>query len=114
MANEHNFVFCATKWIGMSNDDIANAVGILQNLSNFPTLTDRLQQAMLNQLFLARLMIHPQGFVSDPAFQDAFGTPGHRHERGLLRRQQPGRHLRRDGDGDRAGHHARRAGRARA
>jgi len=75
MANEHNFVFCATKWIGMSNDDIANAVGILQDLSKFPSLTDRLQQSMLNQLFLARLMIHPQGFVSDPAFQDAFGTP---------------------------------------
>src|SRR5262245_27705487 len=75
MANEHNFVFCATKWIGMSNDDIPNAVGILQDLSKFPTLTDRLQQSMLDQLFLARLMIHPQGFVSDPAFQDAFGTP---------------------------------------
>src|SRR5262245_58183382 len=75
MANEHNFVFCATKWIGMSNDDVPNAIGILQNISNFPTLTDRLQQSMLNQLFLARLMIHPQGFVSDPAFQDASGTP---------------------------------------
>ena len=29
-------------------------------------LTDRLQQAMLNQLFLARLMIHPNGFVANP------------------------------------------------
>jgi hypothetical protein len=75
MGNEHNFVFCATKWIGMSDEDIPNAVSILQDLSKFPSLTDRLQQAMLNQLFLARLMIHPQGFVSDPAFQDAFGTP---------------------------------------
>ncbi len=75
MANEHNFVFCATKWIGMSEDDIANAVGILQDLSKFPSLTDRLQQSMLDQLFLARLMIHPQGFVSDPAFQDSFGAP---------------------------------------
>ncbi len=75
MANEHNFVFCATKWIGMSSDDVGNAVGILQNLSNFPTLTDRLQQSMLDQLFLARLMIHPDGFTSDPAFQDAMGNP---------------------------------------
>src|SRR4029450_9614816 len=32
-------------------------------------------QPLLDQLFLARLMIHPEGFVSDPAFQDAFGTP---------------------------------------
>ena len=70
MANEHNFVFCATKWIGMSDEDIGNAVGILQDLGKFPTLTDRLQQAMLNQLFLARLMIHRSGFVVRP------GLPG--------------------------------------
>lgn len=75
MANEHNFVFCATKWIGMANEDVANAIGILGELSKFPSFTDRLQQAMVNQLFLARLMIHPQGFVSDPAFQDAMGNP---------------------------------------
>jgi hypothetical protein len=30
---------------------------------------------VLDQLVLARLMIHPQGLVSDPTFQDAFGTP---------------------------------------
>ena len=69
MANEHNFVFCATKWIGMSEDDIGIAVAILQDFSNFPKLTDRLQQGMLNFLFLARLMNHPHGFASDPAFQ---------------------------------------------
>ena len=75
MANEHNFVFCATKWIGMSNEDVGNAIAILQNLAKFPSLTDRLQQAMLDQLFLARLMIHPAGFVADPAFQDSGGNP---------------------------------------
>jgi hypothetical protein len=75
MGNEHNFVFCATKWIGMADEDIATAVGILQELGKFPALTDRLQQAMINQLFLARLMINPHGFVSDPAFQDASGNP---------------------------------------
>jgi hypothetical protein len=75
MANEHNFVFCATKWIGMADEDIGNAVGILQDLGKFPSLTDRLQQAMVNQLFLARLMITPHGFVSDPAFQDGSGNP---------------------------------------
>jgi len=75
MANEHNFVFCAAKWIGMANEDVGNAVTILQNLSGFPSLTDRLQQSMVNQLFLARLMIHPDGFTSDPAFQDAMGNP---------------------------------------
>jgi hypothetical protein len=75
MANEHNFVFCATKWIGMSDEDIGNAVGILQDISKFPSLTDRLQQSMVNQLFLARLMIHPNGFVANAAFQDQFGAP---------------------------------------
>ncbi len=75
MANEHNFVFCATKWIGMSDEDIGNAIGILMNFSNFPTLTDRLQQSMVNQLFLARLMIDPNGFVANAAFQDSSGTP---------------------------------------
>ncbi len=75
MANEHNFVFCATKWIGMADEDVGTAVGILQDLSKFPNLTDRLQQSFLNQLYLARLMIHAQGFVSDPAFQDASSNP---------------------------------------
>ena len=75
MANEHNFVFCATKWIGMSNEDVGNAIAILQNLAKFPSLTDRLQQAMLDQLFLARLMIHPAGFVANPAFQDSGANP---------------------------------------
>src|SRR5438552_15696514 len=75
MANEHNFVFCATKWIGLADEDLDNAVAILHDLGKFPSLTDRLQQAMLDQLFLARLMIHPAGFVSDPAFQDASANP---------------------------------------
>ena len=75
MSNEHNFVFCATKWIGMSNDDVVNAISILGDLGKFPSFTDRLQQAMINQLFLARLMIHADGFVADPAFQDIVGDP---------------------------------------
>jgi hypothetical protein len=74
MGNEHNFVFCATKWIGMADEDIPNVATILVDLSNFPTLTDRLQQGMLNQLYLARLMIHPNGFASDVAFRDLLGN----------------------------------------
>lgn len=75
MANEHNFVFCATKWIGMADEDVGNAISILQNVAGFPSLTDRLQQAMVNQLFLARLMIHPNGLITHPAFQDQSGNP---------------------------------------
>jgi hypothetical protein len=75
MANEHNFVFCATDWIGMSSADVPQAIEILKDLGKFPTLTDRLQQAMLNQLYLARLMIHASGFTSHAAFQDSSGNP---------------------------------------
>jgi hypothetical protein len=75
MANEHNFVFCATDWVGMSTADIPNAVAITLDLSSFPSLTDRLQQAALNFLFLGRLMIHPAGLTSHPAFRDVLGNP---------------------------------------
>ncbi len=75
MGNEHNFVFCATDWIGMAETDIPNAATILVDLSNFPTLADRLQQSALNALTLARLMIHPNGFVSNAAFRDLLGNP---------------------------------------
>jgi hypothetical protein len=40
---------------------------------------DRLQQGLLNALYLGRLMIHPNGLKSDPAFhvhpQDAASAP---------------------------------------
>lgn len=74
MANEHNFVFCATKWIGMSEEDIGNAVGILSEFGNFPTLADRCQQGILNTLFLGRLMIHEDGLGSHEAFQGSDGA----------------------------------------
>jgi hypothetical protein len=75
MAQEHNFVFCATDWLGMSELDIANVAGILQDLGKFPTLADRTQQGMLDFLYLGRAMIHPQGFNTNPAFQ--VGTVPH-------------------------------------
>jgi hypothetical protein len=74
-ANEWNVVFCATKWAGMSEDDIGNAAATLAEFSNFPTLTDRLQQGVLNQIFLGRLMTRADGLVSDPTFQRADGSP---------------------------------------
>ena len=69
MANEHDFVFCATNWLGMSSEDVPNAIGVLSDLSGMPTLADRLQQGMLDALYLGRAMIHPQGLSTDPAFQ---------------------------------------------
>ncbi|MEX2193968.1 MAG: hypothetical protein WD844_01665 [Thermoleophilaceae bacterium] len=70
LGNDHNFVFCATDWDGMSEEDLPNVVTILLDLSRFSTLADRVQQGMLNQLFLGRLMIHPDGFSRAAVFQD--------------------------------------------
>jgi hypothetical protein len=69
MANEHNFVFCATHWAGFANPDLANILKSIQDFSNFHTVADRMQQGFLNMLFLGRLMIHPNGFSSNAAFQ---------------------------------------------
>ena len=70
LGQTHNFVICATDTIGFADADVPNiATNVLPNLANFPQLTDRVQQGMLNQLFLGRLMIHPQGLVSNAAFR---------------------------------------------
>jgi hypothetical protein len=69
-ADEHGIVFCATDWIGMANADIGTVVGILQDMSNFPQLADRVQQGILNTLFLGRLMKHDEGLAAHPAFRD--------------------------------------------
>ena len=75
-ARTNNMVFCATDWIGMSSDDLGNVAQILQDLSRFPTLADRVQQGILNFQFLARLLKDPNGFATDPAFQ-VDGEPTH-------------------------------------
>lgn len=69
LATEHNMALCATNWIGMSADDVGNAVKTLGDLGNFPTMADRLQQGMLNTILLGRLMHADNGFTSDAAFQ---------------------------------------------
>jgi hypothetical protein len=69
MANEHNFVFCATDWAGFAEGDIGNVVSAISDFSRFNTVADRMQQGFLNQLLLGRLMIHPQGLSANAAFQ---------------------------------------------
>lgn len=65
-----NIVFCGTDLIGMAEEDTGNAAVIVGDLSTFHTLSDRLLQGHLNTLFLGRLLIHPEGLGTDPAFQD--------------------------------------------
>ncbi|HEV3127926.1 MAG TPA: hypothetical protein VGY32_03040 [Solirubrobacteraceae bacterium] len=101
MANEHDFVFCATEEAGMAcatdtpptdptqllaeaqkgvlpespNCDIPNVVTAISDVSRFNTVVDRLQEGILAELYLGRVEGHPHGFVSDPAFQTATGRP---------------------------------------
>ncbi|MFG2086369.1 hypothetical protein [Spirillospora sp. NPDC048824] len=72
MASEHGFVFCATRWIGMSEEDVPNVVSALADLTRFRTVADRTQQSFLNFIFLGRAMT--RGFAGHKAFQDDAGT----------------------------------------
>jgi hypothetical protein len=74
MAAESNTVFCATPWIGMASEDVGNAINVLGDFSNMPTLPDRLQQGFLDALVLGRAMAHPQGLASSPLLQSG-GRP---------------------------------------
>jgi VCBS repeat-containing protein len=76
VAREHNYMFCAVDWFGFRTGDAANVLSSLVDLSNFPVVPDASQQGMLNFMFLARAMQHPQGFGALPEFQDpASGRP---------------------------------------
>jgi hypothetical protein len=74
MATEHNMVFCATDWWGLASGDRSFAVSAVLDLNRFPAIPDRLQQGVLNTLFLGRLMLNPSGFAANPAFR-AGGHP---------------------------------------
>ncbi|MCP5059191.1 MAG: hypothetical protein GY937_21000 [bacterium] len=75
-ADQHNFLSCATDWIGMADDDFGHILTvILTDFSVFPTLPDRMQQGFLNTLFLGRLLVHANGFASHCAFQAVDWAP---------------------------------------
>lgn len=74
LAAEHDFVMCATDWVGMAEGDIGNAIGVLQDLSRFSSIPDRMQQAYVNFFYLGRLLDNNAGFITNPAFQ-ASGRP---------------------------------------
>lgn len=68
MSNEHNAIYCATKWAGFSDDDIPTALGALEDLSTFPEFIDRMSQGLVNQLVLGRLVLADNGLVTEPPF----------------------------------------------
>ena len=65
------FAVCGTDWSGMSRLDLPNVAALSRDLSRFSSLADRLQQGALNFMFLGRLLLHPQGLASNPAFGNA-------------------------------------------
>jgi hypothetical protein len=68
LSQRHDIVQCATEEIGMGETDLPNAIAASENLSLFDRLTDRLQQGLLDELYLGRAMISPSGFTTNEAF----------------------------------------------
>ncbi len=75
ISREHNYVFCAVDWFGFATGDLPNVATALLDVSFFPVIPDASQQGFIVFSFLARLLAHPDGFASHPAFQDAGGAP---------------------------------------
>jgi hypothetical protein len=69
LATTQNMVLCATNWWGLAAPDQNFDTQAVSNLNLFPVMVDRLQAGVLNQLLLGRLMDNPNGFASDPHFQ---------------------------------------------
>ena len=63
-----NALPCAADFTGLSNEDLANLADSMRDLSRFPSVPDRLQQGLVNFMYLGRLMIHPRGLGADPRF----------------------------------------------
>ena len=74
LALEHNFAFCATDWWGLAAPDLAFFIQSLRDVNELPITVDRIQQGILNALYLGRLMLSPQGFAANAAFQSG-GLP---------------------------------------
>lgn len=75
IANQEKFVTVGCNMIGMSNEDVPNILEMLNDLSGFPALADRLHQGVLDHAFLVRGMktgfddipeIAATGLVIDP------------------------------------------------
>jgi hypothetical protein len=69
LATNYNMMFCATDWWGLASGDYPLAAQAVSDLNKFPVLVDRLQQGVLNFLYLGRLMDNPNGFAANTNFQ---------------------------------------------
>jgi hypothetical protein len=75
LSEAHKIVQCATDEIGMAESDVPVVIESLENVSAFPAVPDRLQQGLLDELYLGRMLISPSGLTTAPAFHQD-GTLG--------------------------------------
>jgi hypothetical protein len=68
VSEHYDVIFCGAAWLGLTTQDIPYLSVMTLDLSNFPTVPDRMQQAYLDFLFLGRWMIHPKGLAASSAF----------------------------------------------
>ncbi len=73
-AAELNAVYCGTDAIGLADGDEGFAGQVAGDLSSFPSLPDRLQQAIINYLYLGRLLVNVDGFPSSDEFTTDSGA----------------------------------------
>lgn len=71
IANQFGVAACATDWLGMASEDVANLAGILADMGRFGEQADRMLQGQVAFQMLGRLV--NRGFASEPAFQDESG-----------------------------------------
>lgn len=69
VATESNAVVCGVDLWGLTSSDIVTVGTQLLNLSNFRSIPDRGQQALLATLVLGRALKHPQGLGTNANFQ---------------------------------------------
>jgi hypothetical protein len=69
LASADNIVLCSTDWLGLAQGDKWNDIGAMLDPNLLPAQVARMQQGVLDMVYLGRLMISPTGLGSNPAFQ---------------------------------------------
>jgi hypothetical protein len=69
LAAAHNIVLCSTDWLGLAAGDKWNDIRAMLNPNRLPAQVARMQQGVLDMVYLGRLMISPSGLGSNAAFR---------------------------------------------
>ena len=69
LASAYNIVLCSTDWLGLAAGDKWNDIRAMLNPNRLPAQVARMQQGVLDMVYLGRLMISPGGLGSNAAFQ---------------------------------------------